>query len=219
MNKQKHVFWQAFLVAGLIFTTGILIGFGVESWRAEEISELYKESEFDMLDARIMTEAISRSDFDCKVIEKKNIEFADRIYEEALVLDELESSQKITESLELQHKKYDLLRTMLWVNSMKIKRQCNSSYSNIVYLYQYDEPSLDKKAKQKVFSDFLQNLKREYKGEVLLIPIAGDFDFISLDFLKEIYGIDELPVILIDEKYKIKKVNELTEIESFLNKK
>jgi hypothetical protein len=86
------------------------------------------------------------------------------------------------------------------------------------YLYDYNNPRLDIKAKQAVFSKILGELKSKYGSEVMLIPIAGDNNLVSLNVLMSSYGVSEqdLPVILIDEKIKITDVESVSETEKYL---
>jgi len=45
----------------------------------------------------------------------------------------------------------------------------------------------------------LEDMKEKNKDKMLLIPIAGNLDLASIDLILKDYGIEELPVILIDE--------------------
>ncbi len=201
MKSQKHVFWQALLVAAFIFTAGILLGFAFESSRFSRIEELYIESELDSLDMKMVGDALPLVE-DCELTEKVNIDFADKIYEEALLLEELESAQRFTDSLKLQHRKYDLLRAGLWLNLIKGKEKCDFSYSSVVYLYNHNPDKLERKAEQKVISDFLLELKRSNPEEVLLIPIAVNMDLMSVDLLVDKYNITSFPAVVVDEENK-----------------
>src|SRR3989338_1678593 len=219
-NSQKNVFWEAFILAAFVFAAGILLGFVLENWRSGKIEGLYFQSELDLLDIRIQNDIYSLNEIDCTRAVKENINFADRTYEEAKLLQKYEDANKITGNIILQHKKYDLLRALFWINSIKIKSRCNASYHNLVYFYDYNEPSIEIRAKQAVFSGILSELKEEFGSEVMLIPIAGDNDIISVELLMNSYEIaeSELPVILIDEKTKVQKIESKEEIIGLIKK-
>ena len=134
LENNKHVFWEALLVAVFILAAGILIGVLFENWRTQDIQELYQQSELDLLDVRIQSEIYSLPKIDCNNSIKENINFADKVFWEAQLLDKYETSNKLTEGLILQHKKYDLLRVLFWMNAIKIKQRCNADYHNIVYI-------------------------------------------------------------------------------------
>lgn len=214
MKNQRHVFWQALIVTIFIFGVGILLGVWMENLRSDKISEMYINSEIELLDIKIQTNIFDLGIIECEEAVRNNIVFADKIYFEAIQLSKYEDSNKFTNSLILQHKRYDLLRILLWMNSMKIKEQCGNkvNYINVVYFYEYKEPDLNKKAKQAIFSKVLEEIKENYKDKVILIPIAGDLDITSLNLLKSEYNIGELPCVLINEEVKITKLETSEEI-------
>jgi len=217
LESQKHVFWQALLVTILIFGLGVFIGIILENLRTGKISELYENSDIGLLDIKLQTEIYSIGNFNCEKAIQENINFADKIFEEAKILDRYEKANRLTQEIQLQHKKYDLLRTMLFLNSVKIKEKCKNSnynYYEIVYFYDYVEPSFKIKAKQSVFSKLLNELKEKKGAEILLIPIAGDNDISAVKIIMEKYNIkeQELPVILIDRKTKLTEIQTINEL-------
>ncbi|MEK6872619.1 MAG: hypothetical protein AABW90_01240 [Nanoarchaeota archaeon] len=215
LDSQKHVFWQALLVTILIFGIGVFIGVILENWRTNKISNLYEKSELDLLDVKLQTEIYSIGNFNCDKAVKENIEFADKIFEEAKILYRYKKANRLTEkNLAIQHKKYDLLRTMLLINSIKIKEKCSNSYYEVVYFYVLNDASYDIKAKQNVFSKLLNELKKIKGKEILLIPIAGDNEISAVKIILEKYNINEneLPIILIDRKTKITEIQTIDEL-------
>jgi hypothetical protein len=207
-NKMsKHVFWQALIVALIIFNFGIFLGYMLESSRVGKVKSLYADSELDLLDVRIQSDLFNFwPDLNCEDAIEKNVQFADRIYEEGKILDRLENAQRVTEGIKLQHKKYDLLRTLFWINSIKIKERCQADFVNVVYFYKYNDPSVNQKAMQNVFSNVLEDLKKEAGGGIMLIPIAADNNITSVDLLLKTYDIEKFPSILIDEEVKISEL-------------
>lgn len=217
-NSQKHVFWEALLVTILIFGIGVFLGVVLENWRTSRVDYLYQQSEVSLLDIRAQSELYSLEDFDCKIAVEENIEFADRIFKEAELLSRYEGAGRLTDALNLEHKKYDVLRALLWANSIKIKKKCKASYYNVVYIYEYNDLDIATKAEQGVFSRILAELKEKKGSDVILIPIAGDNNLTSVKLLMNRYNITEskLPVILIDEKIKITELKTVEEIEKLL---
>ncbi len=212
--NQKHVFWQALLITVFIFGLGILTGFVLENWRTGKIDSLFQQSEINLLDVKLQNQIYAETNFNCNSAIQENIQFADRIYEEAKLLDRYETATRLSTSIFHEHKKYDLLRALLLLNSIKIKEKCNASYYEVVYFYNFNEQDLDKKAKQSVFSNQLRDIK-EIKGrEMLLIPIAGNLDVSSINLLMEMYNVNEneLPVIVINKKIKITELKNIDDV-------
>jgi len=213
-HSQKHVFWQALLVTILIFSLGLIAGFVLENWRTGKVDFLFKKSDIDLLDARIQNEIYLSGKFNCDRAIEENIKFADRIYEEAKILDRYETASELTGKIQLEHKKYDILRALLLLNSIQIKEKCNATYYEVVYFYNFQERDFDKRAKQNVFSNQLREVKELKGSDVLLIPIAGNINASSIDLLMDKYNVskNELPVILINRDIKIKEIQNLNEL-------
>jgi len=189
----------------------------LESSRINKINDWAFQAEMEILDQKIQENALDIIDFDCEILVQNNIDFADRIFEEAQKIDNYEKANRINQDIIFQHKRYDLLRTLFWINSIKIKEKCNSDYHTIVYLYQYNEPTFDQKAKQRVFSKLLTEIKVAKGRDVMLIPIAADNGLPSINLLVEAYGVDVLPTILIDEDIILSELSSAEEIEKYLN--
>lgn len=214
--RNRNIFWEAFILAVFIFASGILLGYLLEMNRTSKIISIYQQIELDLLDNRLQDSIISLNSIDCDKFFKETLVFADRIYEEAKTLEKYEDSSQLSEGLMLQHKKYDLLRTELWINSIKLKEKCSQNFSIIVYFYEYKTSNLDVKSMQKIFSNKLAEIKGVKGAKLILIPIAGNMEINSVDYLKSVYNISSYPVILIDENIKIESIEDLNKIESYL---
>ena len=155
-HSQKNIFWQALLVTILLFSIGVFAGIILENWRTSQVVSLFQQSEIDLMDIKLQSEIFSKGDFNCETAINENLNFADKIYSEAKLLDRYENSATLTEDMRIQHEKYDLLRGMLLLNSQKIKEKCNVSYYEVVYFYDYNETAFDTKIKQNVFSRIIK---------------------------------------------------------------
>ena len=217
LRSDKHVFWEALVIAIFIFGLGILLGIFIENSRAVEISEMYLKSEINLLDVKVQTEILNLEDINCEQAIVKNIEFGDKIYEDAKKLKDYEDASRISESLKEQHRRYDLLRTLFWINSIKIREKCKEQeFYTVVYLYNYGSEDIEELSKQQVFSRFLEEIKQEKGDNVALIPIARNLDLASLDILTSNYGINQTSVIL-NEGLVVTDVNKIYQIKAELN--
>lgn len=212
LRSQKNIFWEALIITIFIFGIGILLGIFIENGRVGKISDMYLESEIDLLDIRVQSEIMDVIDLDCDLAIQKNIEFGDRIFEDAKIVQRYEDAARISDSLIEQHRKYDLLRTLFWVNSIKIKEKCEDKFHTVVYIYDYEPERIKETSKQKVFSNFLIDLKKTQGSNVVLIPIAGNMGLSSTETLIKKYNIESFPVVLVDEDYKAYEIEELSNI-------
>ena len=187
----------------------------VETNNSNKISNLYLQSEISFADTVASSGLIENSDFDCNIIKQNNIDFANRIYAEAKLLEEYEASGKLTEGMKLLHKKYDLLRTLVWTSNQKSLERCNN-YNLIVYLYEYESEDIAKKATQNVWSKILLDAKKQ-NDNILLLPIAADQNLTSLDLLINEYGVTELPAIVINNEKILYELTNIDQIQTLLS--
>ena len=214
-ENKKHVFWQAFLLTAFFFLSGIVLGIYIEQSRADDLNVAFYNSESSLYDSFALTgNVIQNLGVSCEDIEETIIGFADKIYEEARQLEKFDSSNKLTDSVKAIHGKYDLLRTLLWMNTIDLKERCE--IDTVVYLYVYDTQDLSLKSKQIVWSRILGDMKAEKGNEFLLIPIAVDQDITSLDFLIKKYDIKEFPAVIINEENVFYEHEAAEELEKFL---
>jgi hypothetical protein len=216
LKSQRHVFWEALVIAVFIFGAGVLLGVFLENSRIGEISDLYLQSEINLLDVKVQTEILDMEDLNCPQAIKKNLEFGDKVFEDAKLLQRYEDANRITSSIIEQHKKYDLLRVLFWINSIKIKEKCSGDYHTVVYLYDYNPEDLKEASKQAIFSRLLEEIKEDKGDEVVLIPIARNLNLASLDILASNFDVNQTSIIL-DEDLVVDNIGELYQVRFALN--
>ncbi len=216
LGNPKNAFWEALLLAGIMFVLGLLLGVSFEARKLDDINQYYAKSEIFLMDIFVFNNINDFGNLSCEKLIDSNIKFADTIYDEALLLEKYEQSGKISESMKLAHRKYDLLRTFLWTNTVKIKDKCESNFSYIVYLYEYDPDDLVKKATQRVWSEILFQLKQEKGNGVVLIPIAVNSNLTSLDYFIEKYEISDSPALIIDGRETVYKLDSVNQLKDYL---
>jgi hypothetical protein len=217
LKSKKHVIWEALFVTIVIFLIGMLFGFALESNRIQEINSFYSQSEISLMDILAFNNLLEVEEIDCNRIYEENIRFADRIYEEAKLLSKYEEVEILRESSVFAHKRYDLMRTLLWINTIKTQEACSNYTNTVVYLYELETEDLAKKATQNVWSKILVDLKEKRGSDVLLIPIAVDSDIVSLKALLEKYKIQNYPVVIINNENVVNKVETVEDLEKYLN--
>jgi hypothetical protein len=217
MIGNKHSLWQALIIASIIFWAGILLGVLFENSRTSKLQDFYLDSETEMFDIQLKGDILELLNFNCGTELSETINFADRIYEEAKTLEKYDSSNKITENIITLHKRYDLLRTILWKDAIELQESCPEKVNTVVYLYQYIEPSINTQAKQITLSKVTLELKNKYQDEIILIPIAYDTGVKSLNLLKAKYDLNEFPVIIINQEHKITELSSVEQLEQYLD--
>ena len=217
LKSKKHVFWEALLITIAIFILGLLIGISIEKSRLNTIEDYYSQSEVSLLDILALQGFLDSEEVSCDVLISENLNFADKIYAEARLLEEYESSNQLTESLKISHKKYDLLRTFVWQNLIQLENKCPGEVNTIVYLYEYESEDLEQKAKQTVWSNVLYDLKLDLAENVILLPIAADMNLSSINILVKELDIEKLPAVVVNNQNVLYEITSVEEIEEYLN--
>ena len=65
MKSQKYIFLQALIITFVVFNIGIFLGYKLESSRIDKIDKWYLESELELLDQRIQSQAFDELGLDC----------------------------------------------------------------------------------------------------------------------------------------------------------
>ena len=215
LESKKHVFWQALLLTILFFVLGLVFGVYLEQLRSENFNNDFYQSEISLYDSLAITKLSEGGFISCTDMRQVNVDFADKIYAEARNLDKLEEKSQLTESLKTIHRKYDLLRTILWMNIIDVNKKCQNT-DTIVYLYTYNTEDLKIKSEQVVWSKILGDVKERNGNEVVLIPIAVDTDLTSLDILLKKFGVEKYPAVIINEKQVLYDLESAENIEKYL---
>lgn len=211
----KNAFWQALIFTVIVFGFGIIMGFFIEDHRANIVNSNLLDSEISLIDEQLAVKSIADFNLSCDSSVNKIFYFADDVYRNALKLEEYDGASTFTQQLTALHKRYDLLRLTLWLESVKIRKNCKSDFHTVVYLYDYKTEDFDKQAKQVYYSRILGEIKDKNKENILLIPIAVNMNLSSVDLAVSQYDISSFPAIIIDEEEIVKdfvsfeKLNEL----------
>ncbi|HDH41709.1 MAG TPA: hypothetical protein ENG12_04830 [Candidatus Altiarchaeales archaeon] len=215
MVIQSDVFWKAFVLTLVIFLLGIFMGFWLDNARVEQIRSEYKEMEISSIDARLQTlyyQIFKNSSNFCEPAIEENLRFADKIYAEGLRIEQYEKINKLTPSLISDKRRYMLLKLQFWLNCIELKRNCNASYTNVVYFYS----GLNETMEEYVQGIVLMDLKESCGRDMMLIPLAVDLNITTIDIVKHQYNITTTPTILIDEKIKLEGLQKRKDLERYI---
>ena len=216
LKSKKNVFWEALLMTIVVFVFGILLGFAYEQTHLDKINEYYAISEVSLMDMMVL-DKLDNSQMNCSSLIESNLDFANRIYDEARKLEKYDDSGKITTDLKAAHQKYDLMRTLLWMRSIDVFERCSDAPNVVVYLYEYKTKDLVKKATQSVWSKVLYDLKQKRGGDIVLIPIAEDSNLASLDLVLSDFNVKQYPVVIVNNKKMIYELSSVEQVEKYLN--
>ena len=219
VEQSKNVFLQALIVTVIVFIIGLVLGFTLESNRVDKTELALLESEINLLDEQIRTLNIKIFNISCNQATRSTFDFADKIYQEALQLEKYDVASKFANELKIIHKRYDLLRMLLWTRSIEIKKECSQEFHTTVYLFEYGTEDINQKARQSSVSRLLLDLKNKHGNKILLIPIAANLELESVNLVLEKYDISTLPAIIVDEDKVVKESVTFQELEDIVFEK
>ena len=209
------VFFQALLLTITVFVVGLYLGVSLEENRMSKINAYYIDSEVSLIDLITTDSLIENTDISCDILESSNVDLLNKVYEEALILDEYQVSGRLTQNVKEFHKKYDVLRTYLWANSIKIKERCGENFNTVVYLYNNSVEDLSIRAEQNIWSKVLLEVKNENK-DLVLIPIDINSNLISLNSMIKDYKIERYPTVIVNEEKVFSEIVDREELNKFL---
>ena len=212
----KNAFWHSLLFTIFIFVSGLFLGLIMENSRVSNIESAFYESEINLIDQQTRVDVISGFNVSCDVAKNELVDFADRIYYEALKLENFDSSSKFANELPLLHKRYDLLRMVLWAESKQFSLKCPQEIHRIVYLYEYSTEDPGMLGLQLFYSRLLGDVKDKYSDSVLLIPIAINTNVSSVHSVLQSYNITKYPAIIIDEEIIFTEPPTLEDFDNYL---
>lgn len=218
MVSSKYAFLGALAFTIIVFVFGLLFGFFIEDTRSKSLEENLWKSEISLLDEQTRENLFGVFDVRCNITESNLFSFADRIYEESKKLEKYDSISKFSDSLRVVHKRYDLLRVMLWTEAIELKKTCKSNFHTVVYFFDYGNADIETSAKQLTYSKLLAELKSKYGNSVLLIPIAANLNLSSVDIIMSSYNVSSRPFILIDENISFSGLPTFSELENSISK-
>ncbi|MCH7567963.1 MAG: hypothetical protein IIA87_00945 [Nanoarchaeota archaeon] len=217
VDNRYRIFVESLLITFIIFIIGFSVGFFVESYRTDKIIDSYRDYEVEALDLKLQNyyyQIMSRSS--CDVAIEQNFIFADKLYNDGLIIERYEEASQITDNVEREKKRYVLLKTELWLNTLLLKEKCDNPFDTIVYFYTNDPSNNIVLSQQKIISNVLKDIKEDKGNSVILLPIAGDLGLESVDLQMRIYNVTSLPSILINEEILLEGFHTVEEIESYL---
>lgn len=217
MNSRFRIFLESAIISMLILIIGFSFGLYVESNRNDKIIENYKNYEIQALDLKLQNYYYQIMDSSsCKQAIEQNFQFAEDIYLTGLELEKFEELNQITDELLREKKRYSLLKTELWLNTLLLKKKCDASFDTIAYLYAGDPTNSRIVAEQKIISNVLKDLKKEKGNLLVLLPVAGDLGLNAVELQKRVHNVTRLPVIIINEEIVLEGFNSIDEIKKYL---
>lgn len=192
LSKRRYL--TAFALTTLIFVFGILIGSGITKHRIEEIEKITKEMKTDLLDSEVQSFVI-RGDI-C------NISFdimEEQLRDMASKISYMESQYGKEDERVVRLKKPYLLLCLKYFFLLEERREkCDENYTMIMFFYSNKPGKVEESEKQ---GYVLEYIRKKYGSErIKAIGLDIDLGLGSIEMLRRIYKIEEVPSLVINGK-------------------
>jgi len=212
----RKVFLKTFALTVLVFIIGFYAGILFDNLRLEEIKSRLTEIDNLWNDVRLLQSftqrMIDNKSLDCSILLRENLIAGDKIYQEGQKVEEYEKANRFTPTIFVEKERYALLDLQFWLNSIDMKRICNASYSTVIYFYsQYN------KTTEQGFQDrVLLDLKEKCGPQIIYITFPSDMGITTLNVIRDIYNIEKLPAIMINESIVLYSPKSMRELEKYV---
>jgi hypothetical protein len=215
-GKMRKIFLKTFALTLLVFIIGFYAGVLFDNFRLEEVKSRLTEIDNLWNDVRLLQSftqrMIDNKSLDCDILLKENLIAGDKIYEEGQKVEEYEKANRFTPTIFVEKERYALLDLQFWLNSIDLKRVCNASYSTVIYFYSHYNKTTEQGFQDRVLLD----LKEKCGPQIIYITFPSDMGIITLNVIRDIYNIEKLPAIMINESVVLYSPASMGELEKYV---
>jgi len=191
-----NIFVKAALLTTFVFITGIVFGLWISE---EKVGKLEQEitimnEEIQNTNLQFMISDVLENNLSCKYLEKQALLLADKATALGKEIEKYEDSQKISEKGLMEMKKrYVSTLVQDWLMVEKIKKNCGSDYTTILYFYK--RGNCNECGNQGTVLTYLREKSNE---QMMVYPIDKDTQLYLVSLLLDMYNITTYPSIVVN---------------------
>lgn len=212
----RKVYIQAGILSLFVLLIGIMIGIWIDNYRLGSIRSALSEADINSYDARLLNSYLQRFGEEyCNVALEQNLAYNNKIYEEGKKIEDKLDANTFNPDVQQEWRRYTLLQTQFWLNSIELKEKCGFDYHTVVHLFRQKNTTIGEEVNNKVQSSVLLDLKEKCGNKIMLIPITADTNLIVVTAIAKQFDISEYPAVIVDESFVFQgvttadKLNEL----------
>lgn len=201
----KYIFLTSGVIALLIFSAGILLGWTLDNYRVNEIIKLIRENEINSESYFVEEEFLETFGGDkCELLSKRINDLFLKLSKTGQELS-LYESKNIFNNGEFDYlrSKYFLLEIKFYTLLYDMDQNCEENRTVILFLYKRD----DEASKSQGY--VLDSLVKKYKEKLIVLSIDKYYEDENIKILSAKYNITKTPTLIIN--FDLKK-------EGFMNK-
>ncbi len=193
-NVEFNKYVASFAVATLLFIIGIIIGNYLAEEKISQITQMESNLEFDITSMEIQN--ILFSENPCHIA-MTGLEEKLRDTERKISTMEGQLGKDNSGVIKLK-KYYSLLEIKHYLSMEKRRKECNMSYSMILFFY---SNSKDKIAESERQGYVLDSIRQKYEVEnVKIYALDKDLDLYIIGELARFYNVSEPPAVVINDR-------------------
>ena len=198
----------AFLIATVIFLSAFLIGYGVAYYKYQSVLKdqqnvIYKLESLDVEKAFLTS-------FNREALYSISSELDSMAQAMGILETRLGKNDK--QVLE-QKKIYTILQIKHFLAMKEYKEKCNSNITLILFFYSNQKEDMGNSERT---GFILQNLKAQNINDILVYSIDYHLDLSLVSTLKSVYNITIPDTVLVNEKEKLEKIQNINDIEAVI---
>ncbi|MEK6909978.1 MAG: hypothetical protein AABW61_02785 [Candidatus Aenigmatarchaeota archaeon] len=212
----RKVYIQAGILSLFVFSIGVMIGIWIDNTRLGGIRSALSEADINSYDARLLNSYLQRFGKEyCDIALEQNLAYNDKIYEDGRKIEDKINANIFTPEIEQEWRRYTLLQTQFWLNSVELKEKCGFDYHTVVHVFRQKNTTNAEDINNKVQASILLDLKDKCGKKMMLIPITIDTNLIVVEAVAKQFGISDYPAVIVDESFVFQgvtvkdKLNEL----------
>jgi len=213
----RHVYIQAGVLTLFVFLIGIMVGIWLDNYRLGNIRSALSKADINSDDARLLNSYLTRFGKEyCNVALEQNLAYNNKIYEDGKQIEQKLDSNTFTPEVQQEWRRYVLLQTQFWLNSIELKEKCGFDYHTVVHLFRQKNTTNTEDINDKVQASILLDLKEKCGRKMMLIPITVDTDLIVVDGVTAQFSISEYPAVIVDESFVFQGVTTTEKLNTLL---
>jgi len=205
----KPRYFYAIFISLFLFFSGFAISYGINSFEFERVSNLQEGIYYDFFKTELSYDLFKENNCNLDLLDSlsKSLNF------QGTMLQKFEDEFGKDNSHVIERKKYYTLLELSHFNFMKkIDKECNFNNNFILFFYSNDKKYLDDSEK---IGKILTHLK-EVNPSVLIYSFNSDSESPLIKELKKKYEIKKNIFILINEKYGLDYIENISQLENYL---
>ena len=191
-----------FIISVTLFSMGLMIGLTSSKMQSNDIELRINEFEKNLNSLEVgflLSSAIKNKTISCNYLQAKIIQIKEQIRAvgEAVIRYEEQAKIKDPDYLLLK-KQYTYVRAQYWIMLERLKNECSTNYTVILYFYRTKEPCPECRDQGVVLSH-LEGLN----DDLYVVPVDSDEDLLIIETLKKAFNITKAPSLVINSQTRL----------------